>query len=466
MSAAVSRQAARAWALEHREEMVRDVMRLVRIPSVAEPAGSGAAPFGPACAEALAEGLALCREHGFSARNLAGRCGVALWPGKTAESLGIFSHLDVVPAGEGWASPPFEPRVENGYIIGRGSGDNKGPAVAALYALRCLKELGAGLEHSVQLYLGCSEETGMADLMYYTQHEPQPVFSLVPDVNFPVCCGEKGILTADLTCRVEGSNLLGFGGGVASNAVPDRAFALLAGVPLTEVEPLLAGAPGVEAAAEGGKLRLTARGIAGHAAFPEGTESAIQKLAAFLAQNALVTGPAAGAMAFLAAAFGDAYGEGLDIDFRDEVSGRTTHVGGMARLDGGVLTQNINVRYCVRADQAALIRRLKARCSAGGFAVERLHNDPPCYTPPQHPAIAELLRAYEAVYGGGAEPYVMGGGTYARKLKNAVGFGPGVPDPAPLYGGGHQPNEGVRIQLLTNMIEIYADALQAIDRLV
>ena len=223
MSAAVSRQAARAWALEHREEMVRDVMRLVRIPSVAEPAGSGAAPFGPACAEALAEGLALCREHGFSARNLAGRCGVALWPGKRAESLGIFSHLDVVPAGEGWASPPFEPRVENGYIIGRGSGDNKGPAVAALYALRCLKELGAGLEHSVQLYLGCSEETGMADLVYYTQHEPQPVFSLVPDVNFPVCCGEKGILTADLTCRVEGSNLLGFGGGVASNAVPDRA---------------------------------------------------------------------------------------------------------------------------------------------------------------------------------------------------------------------------------------------------
>lgn len=101
MSAAVSRQAARAWALEHREEMVRDVMRLVRIPSVAEPAGSGAAPFGPACAEALAEGLALCREHGFSTRNLAGRCGVALWPGKTAESLGIFSHLDVVPAGGG-----------------------------------------------------------------------------------------------------------------------------------------------------------------------------------------------------------------------------------------------------------------------------------------------------------------------------------------------------------------------------
>lgn len=466
MSAAVSRGAARAWALEHREELVRDVMRLVRIPSVAVPGTDDAAPFGPGCAEALAAGLALCESYGFAARSLENRCGVALWPGKTAEAVGIFGHLDVVPAGAGWATPPFEPRVDRGYIVGRGSGDNKGPAVAALYALRCLKELGAELEHSVQLYLGCSEETGMADLAYYTAREPQPVFSLVPDVSFPVCCGEKGILTADLTCPVAGSNLLDFGGGVASNAVPDRAFALLAGVPLARVEPLLAGAPGVKAAAEGEALRLSARGVAGHAAFPEGTESAIQKLAAFLARNELASGPAAPAMAFLADALADAFGAGLAIDFRDEVSGRTTHVGGMARLEGGLLIQNINVRYCVRADQDTLIRRLKARCAAAGFAVERLHNDPPCYTPPDHPAIPELLRAYRAVYGGGAEPYVMGGGTYARKLKNAVGFGPGVPDPAPLYGGGHQPNEGVRIQLLTNMIEIYADALQAIDRLV
>lgn len=122
------------------------------------------------------------------------------------------------------------------------------------------------------------------------------------------------------------------------------------------------------------------------------------------------TGPAASAISFLADAFSDAYGKGLDIDFSDDISGKTTHIGGMVHLENNHLVQNINVRYAIQANPEKLIAQLHARCEAAGFAIEHLHNDPPYYTSPSHPAVPFLLRAYQDVYGGPAEPYVMGGG--------------------------------------------------------
>ena len=461
----ISKEAVRAWARDHEHEMVEDVMRLVRIPSVSESGGPPQAPYGEACARVLDEGLSMCHEYGLETKDIDRQCGIAVWKGQTDKTIGIFGHLDVVPAGGGWDTPPYEPVVSHGYILGRGASDNKGPSVAALYAIRCLREQGARLKHSIQLYLGCNEEDGMADVQYFTAPEPQPVFSLVPDVSFPVCCGEKGTLTADLVCDISGSNLLEFSGGVASNSVPDSAWAVLNGLSCRDVQALAEQCGDITCRREGDCVRLDASGIAGHAAFPEGTENAIQKLADFLWRHHLATGAAERAVKFLSEAFSDAYGKGLNIDFSDDISGKTTHVGGMVRLEKGRLVQNINVRYAIQADVKKLEAQLQECCAAAGFAVKHLHNSPPCYTPPTHPAIPCLLRAYQDVYGAPAEPYVMGGGTYCRKLSNAVGFGPGMPGMPSRFGGGHQPNEGMCIELLTNMVEIYANALLAIDQL-
>lgn len=461
----ISKESIRAWAHTHEPEMVEDVMRLVRIPSVSQNCNAPESPYGEACAHALDEGLSMCRKYGLETKDIGRQCGIALWKGQTDKTIGIFGHLDVVPAGSGWDTPPYKPVVSRGYILGRGASDNKGPTVAALYAMRCLREQGVQLKHGIQLYLGCNEEAGMSDIHYFTSHEPQPVFCLVPDVSFPVCCGEKGTLTADLVCNISGSNLIEFSGGIASNSVPDAAHAVLSGFSSDTVQVLAEDCNGIICRQEGPHLRIDASGIAGHAAFPEGTESAIQKLAAFLSYNHLATGPAASAISFLADAFSDAYGKGLDIDFSDDISGKTTHIGGMVHLENNHLVQNINVRYAIQANPEKLIAQLHARCEAAGFAIEHLHNDPPYYTSPSHPAVPFLLRAYQDVYGGPAEPYVMGGGTYARKLKNAVGFGPGMPALSSPFGGGHQPNEGMCIELLTNMVEIYANTLLAIDSL-
>lgn len=53
----------------------------------------------------------------------------------------VYNHLDVQPADASeWKSPPFEMKIENGVYLGRGSTDDKGPALAVLYAAKYAKQ--------------------------------------------------------------------------------------------------------------------------------------------------------------------------------------------------------------------------------------------------------------------------------------------------------------------------------------
>ena len=117
----------------------------------------------------------------------------------------------------------YKPVIKDGWLYGRGSADNKGPAAAALYSMKYLKEQEVPLEHTIRLYLGCSEERGMEDIEYYTSHYPAPEFSFTPDASFPVCYGEKGILEGEFSCAIPEGHVTGFSAGVASNAVPAEA---------------------------------------------------------------------------------------------------------------------------------------------------------------------------------------------------------------------------------------------------
>ena len=69
-----------------------------------------------------------------------------------AEVLGIIGHLDVVPAGSGWDSNPFEPEIRNGNLYARGASDDKGPTVACYYALKILKELNSSIKQKNPFY--------------------------------------------------------------------------------------------------------------------------------------------------------------------------------------------------------------------------------------------------------------------------------------------------------------------------
>lgn len=457
------------WMAGIRDEMIEAIKSLVRIRSVGDgfhPETSH--PFGNACSQVLDEAEKLIRRLGLRVKPYDYYGTSALYPGATEKSIGFFSHLDVVPEGEGWSFPPYDPFTRDGFLFGRGGMDNKGPAVAALYVLKFLKDNNIALKHNVFVFLGCDEEKQMRDVQHFTQVEGQPSFCLVSDSGFPLCHGEKGILTADFVTDLHGGNLLDFHGGHASNTVPVSAYAILSGVSVDTARNALDSDIQVEEHPAG--VKITAGGIGGHAAFPDGTLSAVWKLAEALRKSGLVTEPAGRAVRFLAQCFSDHDGKGLGIDYADAVSGKTTHVAGTVRTMNGRLTVNVNVRYSVTADSQRLQDNLKRKGLEFGYSVENITVSPAFYFSPDHPAVSELAALANEVLQTNLPPYVMGGATHARWLPNAVGYGPNRFDRAnpfpPGRGGAHQPDEALLLEDLWNGLKIYIRAVLMLDHLV
>src|SRR3954454_9882182 len=72
-----------------------------------------------------------------------------------APVLGLMVHGDVQPAeADAWSFPPFEGRVENGFVLGRGAADDKGPLIQALLAMKALEESGLPRTHTIRLLVG------------------------------------------------------------------------------------------------------------------------------------------------------------------------------------------------------------------------------------------------------------------------------------------------------------------------
>lgn len=459
---------AKRWIDNHEREFIKDICDQVRIPSVTESTGSQEAPFGTECLRALKAGLKLGERMGFEAFNHENYCGTLLWRGETKEELGFFGHLDVVPAGNGWSGDPFEPVVKDGIIIGRGASDNKGSMMSCLYALYYLKESGYRPKHSFRFFMGCSEEKGMEDVEYYAFHYEEPVFSIVPDVSYPVCCGEKGILQIQAECRKESCVLLSFHSGIMSNSVPGTASAVIsvkAGE--AQVENIRELGASVKKTEDGYEIGV--EGIPAHAAFPEGSDSAEVKLARILLESDVLDETGADLMKAVVSFFEDYYGAGLGIAFEDEMSGKLTHVGGIASYENGVFWQDINIRYNITAEYEVLEANIKEKLGEQGFEMISVHNSNPCYMDKNSPMVTQLTDICNRFLGTELKAYVMGGGTYARKLKHAVGFGPGIPDRVKRFGsekgGAHQADEYMEIECMKTAFEIYVEAIKALDRM-
>jgi len=458
-------QAAERFLKEHQEEFLEDIKKLMAIPSVSDPKNPGPYPFGEGCARVLEEALALGGAMGFETENHEYYCGSIRMPGTGSGEIGMFAHLDVVPEGDGWLNPPYSPCVKDGWLYGRGSTDNKGPAVTALYAMRYLKETGVKLRHSVRLFLGCSEENGMHDIAYYLKHFPAPDFSFTPDASFSVCYSEKGILEAEYVAPLP-EGLISFTAGTASNAVAGSACARIADLGGDLPEPW----PGITVRREAGELVIEAAGRSAHAAFPENAVNAGALLAGYLCESGLFGQEAKRILSFPAECFKDHYGEALGIGYESGELGRLTAVCGMIRTEESRLRLNMNIRYPAGGDAGQMVSRIDARAEACGWKQDFVRDDPPSYVSPDSPVVKALDQICKDRLGPSFAPYTMGGGTYARKLPNAVAFGPGIrgqKKPGPEgHGGGHQPDECVKLEVLENAFDIYIQALLAIDRLI
>lgn len=450
------------WIDAHFEELLSDIAELVRIPSVAT-YDDPVTPYGPECLRALRHMLALAVKYGLQAQSCDDRCGVMTARGG-AETIDLWCHLDVVPAGEGWLlTKPFEPVIRDGYMIGRGADDNKGPAVGMLYVLRAFEELGIPTRHGLRLCVGTDEEHGMSDVKYFAEHYPASKLSIIADSGFPVCYGEKGLIEAEIVSGAPMERVTAMNAGFAGNMIPDRAEMTLSGSAAVTGE-------WVASETDGENTRLIARGLSCHAAFPEGSVNAIHELTAAALRSGLLSESDAKALEFFTHVNDDWLGTALGIAGSDAISGPTTCAGTLLRLreDGRAVLQ-VNVRHCIEADSGRLIRAMEAACRANGCDLVPLNVSAPNYFPRENPLVDVMTSVYNRMTGEHREPFVMGGGTYARKLPRAFAFGLGGMDKpesalfAPGHGEAHQPDEGLYLPNFKKALLIFAMALLEAD---
>ncbi|GGG64217.1 Sapep family Mn(2+)-dependent dipeptidase [Paenibacillus radicis (ex Gao et al. 2016)] len=462
------------WIEAHREQLLADIGKLVAIPSVAVESAEPKV-YGETCAEALETMLALGEQYGFRTFNADYRCAVIEGGLETGKSVGIWGHVDVVPAGEHWIYPPFESTRKGDFLIGRGVQDNKGPTIAVLYALRCIKELQIPLRYKVKQIIGCSEEAGMGDALYFVEHHDVPDFNIVADSGFPVCYGEKGIIEAELASadwKSGSSALVDFRAGSASNIVPGDAEIILrwnetlagklAHLPDSIVTTRTT-VNGIEA------VKLAATGISGHAAFPSGSVNAINLLLDAVLAAELLDGADESAFQFIRSICATNDGAALGIACADELSGELTCVGAVGRLEADEVRLAINIRYPITVDAQALVTTMRDAAEAGGFKLASIHINEANRGNKEAAEVRLLNDTFNRVMGTQAEPFVMGGGTYARKIPNAVAFGPGLPADISVlgmpagHGQIHGPDEAQSIPNLLTALKIYVMALIALN---
>ncbi|MDL2293645.1 Sapep family Mn(2+)-dependent dipeptidase [Ruminococcaceae bacterium OttesenSCG-928-D13] len=452
-----------AFIKENERAIVADIAKLVAVPSISVDTDIPGKPYGENTRAALDAALEIARRFGLETNDGEGYVGWAELPGSEAGHLATVTHVDVVPEGEGWTGHPFELAERDGWLIGRGVVDDKGPSVLCLYIAKFLKEQGIPLRYGFRVLLGCNEERGMSDVKYYLAHHEAPLFAFSPDASFPVCNGEKGLFNGIFHSGELDGSFAEFDTGLAANVIAAKASCLLnrpaAGLPETEA---------VTVADEGGKARLTAVGIGGHAASPAGTKNAIGVLVAYLLENKLCTERENAFLTLLDKLHSDPLGGKLGIACKDEMFRDLTVNGGVMKLVDGKLHQSVDSRYPTVTTGEALSAALSAEAEKHGATFELLANDKPFYIPADSAAIKTLLDCYSQVTGEDATPFTMGGGTYARQFPRAVSYGPSIHgDKLPDFAGPeHAPNEGGSLARLLAALKIYILAicrLQSVD---
>ena len=433
--------------------MIEAIKDLVRVPSFLVEGGDGY-PFGEAVHEALLRATNIAA--GLDFRTWYDDAGYYAWAeiGEGDELIGIIGHVDVVPPGnpEYWTTPPFQPDERDGRLYGRGTQDDKGPMMAALFAVKALMDAGVTFHKRVRFIFGGDEENHWRGIDRYLAREETPDMGFTPDAEFPLIFAEKHILQVALVAPNEGAATMDLG--TAFNAVPGEA--LYTG---PHQDALVA-----KLAELGFEYERTDRGVrvlgkAAHASLPEKGVNAITRLA--IALNAI--GCQAKTIRFLAQTVGmDPHAEAIFGPVADEVSGKLTFNVGRLVITPEEERLGIDMRIPVTVAPEEIAAKLRKAAASFGLRYEEHAWKGSLYVPLDHPLVKTLLAVYRDVTGDeDAEPLAIGGGTYARAMPNCVAYGPNFPG-APETA--HQANENVIIADLYRAMEVYAQAVYELSR--
>ena len=457
---------------DHLEELLQDLSVLVSINSERTEALPGM-PFGKGNADCCAAAMPIVEKCGLKVTNYDNYVITGDLMDEKERGLDILAHLDVVPAGDGWSiTTPFEMKVQDGKVYGRGTSDDKGPALCALYAMRAIKELGLPLNKSVRLILGFDEECGSSDLKYYFQKETSAPYSLSPDADFPMINIEKGGLRSGFQVEAKIAEqlprVLSFDSGVKTNVIPDKATAKVEGLDAEAVLTIANALPGMDGITfscreENGALTVEARGLTGHAAHPQSAHNALTALLALLAALPLSEAPIHEHIKAVSALFphGDCFGGGLGVDMEDEVSGKTVLSLTICHLsEENGFSGTFDCRACLSANDTNTTDVIHGKFRDAGLGYDDSRKMfEPHYVPEDSQLVQTLMDVYEDMTGSRPKPLCIGGGTYVHHIDNGVAFGCGFAD---LNNNVHSADEFMTLDQIRFSCRIYARAILAL----
>ena len=386
------------------KEMIETLNRLCSYKSIAQRTGSLDFPYGEEVNKALKYMLELCDSFGFKTKNIDNQLGYAEI-GEGEEIFGILVHLDVVPVGNGWKYDPFAATLDGDKIFGRGTIDDKGPAVAAVYAMKELLDAGADFSRRIRIIFGQTEENGeWDDMEYYKAHEEIPTLGITPDADYPAIYGEKGILHFYLSMPKNKAGFIFCEGGQAANIVCDEAKAIV------EIN--------------GKEVEFHTKGRAAHGSVPYDGENAISKLMQEIASE---TDNCKFANFYNKYIGFDLYGEKMGVGLKDMQSGKLTFNVGRLIMDDDWVKLNVDIRYPVTYTAEQVEKAIKNSIVGEGVEFEITESQSPVYMDKDGDFIKTLVKIYQDETGRTEEAEVIGGGTYARAMNNIVAFGPCIP---------------------------------------
>lgn len=443
--------------LKRKDDLIKDLTDLIKINSeltTFDPNRKDA-PFGNGNKEALDFMLNLAKRDGFKGLNVDGYAGHIEY-GDTEEYVGIVGHLDVVPAGSDWTYPPYGAEIHDGKMYGRGTEDDKGPTIAAYYAMKILKELGVTLNKRVKLILGLDEESGWRCVDYYFKKHPEvPVSGFIPDADFPLIYAEKGIVRININGKFDNNELISFNGGLRDNMVPDSSTVKLKSN--LDIEKLFndylkeneyVGS----VLKENNIYELTISGKSAHGSTPELGVNAIDLLNNFLINNNIKNELTNIIETYLS---NETNGEKLGIKYTDEEMGPLTVNLGVLNTTNNEFTLTLNVRYPNGVEFDELFNSIKNTFSK--YDVSYNHHQKLLYNDPKSDLVQTLMNVYKKHTNDlDAKPVTIGGGTFARALPNVVAFGPHFPGKPSFI---HQRDEYIEIDDLIKATIIYTESL-------
>lgn len=453
---------------KNREEEIKALQDLVRIKSVVED-NNGKHPFGEGVHKAFEYMLGLAEKEGFAVRNVDNYGGHFDF-GQGEEIFGVVGHLDVVPEGKDWDYDPYGAEIVDGKIIGRGTKDDKGPVIAAFFAMKALKEAGFEPKKKIRMLIGLDEETNWNGMRYYLDRVESPDFGISPDGDFPVIHAEMGLLVFNLAKKLAGDKnskgltLSSLKGGNAPNMVADYARAVVKADNYEKIKEVIKKyredtGYSIKFKGTGKSLEIVSEGKSAHGAKPEMGLNAISIMMELLGKLPFEDENLKEFIEFYNQHIGFDYnGQNIGMNLEDDISGKLIFNVGMVQADREGIILTINVRYPVTSEEEQVYEGLSQLIKEYDIGLAKEKHNAPIFMSEDSSLVKELMEVYRKYTGDEeAKPIVIGGGTYARAIKNTVAYGPTFPWEEDCN---HQKNEYITIESLMTATKIYAEAIE------